>query len=194
MRFLTVSECAELSSQAGFTLGDLLSGNRFADLRHVAVFPYKSRMNHADIVARHLAASLGNFTWALLWAHGLPWGDRSLEEEPPKDWRDYARWRRSSGEERALLEAPGHLFEPNEQAQLVRVTELAIYTGWDAVLFANPLDCVIALSHDDFIRIQARHDLAALLQRLRECGISRETAQTNRASMSSRTGRSGSVS
>jgi hypothetical protein len=176
MRFLTASECAELALQAGFTPGDLLSRNRFGDLRHAGVFPYKSRMRNANIAARHLADCLGNFTWALLWAHGLPWGDRSLEADPPQDWRDYARWRRSSGEERALLEAPGHLFEPNEQPQLVQATQFAIYTGWDAVLFANPPDSVIALSHDDFIQIQSRHDLAALSQRLNQCGISRESA------------------
>jgi hypothetical protein len=32
--------------------------------------------------------------------------------------------------------------------------EFAIYTGWDAVLFASPLQSTITPSHDDIITVQ----------------------------------------
>jgi len=174
MRFLTTSECEELLLQVGLGRRDLVAGKRIHSMKSAADFFYKSRMKDARPAAHHLVDYLGDFTWAMLWVYGLPWGDRSREEHVPDDWQRYARWRQSAGADRALDETPGHLFEPNEESKLVEVIEFAILTGWDAFVFARPLRCVIALSHDDVIKIQSRHNLSALASTLSQFGLSQK--------------------
>jgi hypothetical protein len=174
MRFLAPPECAAFATQVGLDHRKPSARKRIDTLKNAADFFYKSRMKDAHAVAVPLARSLGEFTWALLWAYSLPWGDRSHEDNAPVDWRRYAHWRQSVGDERTLYEAPGHLFEPDEQSKLAEVIEFAIYTGWDAVVFARPLRCVMALSHDDVIKIQSRHNLSPLAEELRRLGLSQK--------------------
>src|SRR5262245_24697976 len=162
MRFLTTSECEKLLLKVGLDRRDLVADERVHSMKSAADFFYKSRMKDARPVADHLVDYLGDFSWTMLWVYGLPWGDRSRGEHVPDDWQRYARWRQSAGEDRMLYEAPGHLFEPNEKSTLVEVIEFAIYTGWDAFVFPRPLRCVIALSHDDVIKLQSRHNLSAI--------------------------------
>lgn len=171
MRFLTTSECEHLVTQVGLDHRDLVAGKRVHGMKNAADFFYKSRMKDARLVAQHLVDYLPDFTWAMLWIYGLPWGDRSREENAPEDWQTYARWRRSAGEDRTLYEAPGHLFEPNEAAKLVEIIEFTIYTGWDAFVFARPLRCIVTLSHDDVIQIQSRHNLSAISEQLHRLGL-----------------------
>src|SRR5262249_45253628 len=172
MRFLTPSECEKLATRVGLDHRDLTASKRIYSLKSAADFFYKSRMQNAHVVAVPLVRMLGEFTWATVWACSLPFGDRSREDNAPDDWQRYARWRQSAGEQRRLFEAPGHLVEPDEQPKLVEIIEFAIYTGWDAIVFARPLRCVIALSHDDVIKIQSRHNLSALGAKLRRLGLS----------------------
>jgi hypothetical protein len=172
MRFLTTPECEELTAQVGLDQRNLLAGKRVHSLKNAADFFYQSPMKGPRPVANHLLDRFGDFTWAMLWVYGLPWGDRSREENAPDDWQRYARWRRSAGEHRALYNAPGKLFEPNERSTLIEVIEFAIHTGWDAIMLARPLRCVITLSHDDVIKIQSRHNLSALAKQLQRLGLS----------------------
>ena len=171
MRFLTVPECEEPVLRVGIDRRALLEHKRLYALRNAADFFYKSRMSNARPVANELVGLLGDFTFALLWVHALPFGDGSRQENPREDWRRYAQWRRSAGEDRALYDVPGHLFDPNEGSKLAEAIEFAIYTGWDAFVFARPLRCVMALSHDDVIKIQSRHNLSSIAAGLRRLGL-----------------------
>jgi hypothetical protein len=99
------------------------------------------------------------------------WGDRSLEEEAPPDWIDYARWRQQHGETRSLYDAPGHVFGAGETSELARLLELAIYMGWDTLVGTKPAKVVVELSHDDWIRIFARSKQKVLLAKLDKLGV-----------------------
>src|SRR5262245_28469528 len=145
MRFLAPSECEEFPLQIGLDRRDLVTGKRVYKLKNAADFFYQSRMKNARSVTDHLVDFLSDFTWAMVWAYALPLGDRSREDNAPDDWRRYTLWRRSAGEARALYEAPGHLFEPNERSKLADAIEFAIYTGWDAIVLARPLRCIMTL-------------------------------------------------
>jgi hypothetical protein len=174
MRFLTMLECEQFVSLVGLDRRDLTMRKRIHSLKNASDFFYKSRMTDARPVADQLVELFGDFTWALLWVYGLPWGDRSRNDNAPDDWQRYALWRRSADEDRVLYEAPGHLFEPNERSKLVEVIEFAIYTGWDAIVLTRPLRSIIMLSHDDVIKIQSRHNLSAIAEQLRRLGLSRK--------------------
>ena len=163
MRFLASSECKELGAQVEFDV---------SGISYAATFAYKSRMKEADTVVEHLVDHFGHFSWALLWAYDFAWGDRSQEDNPLADWRQYAEWRRRQGEDRPLYDAPGHRFEADERATLIEAVKFAIYTGWDGVLVGRPLTCLISLSHHDIIKVQSRHSLSALAQQLNREGIS----------------------
>ena len=128
-------------------------------------------MARADEVASVLADCLGGYDWAVLWAYGLPWGDRSLEAVPPPDWRRYAEWRRRHDEHRTLYDAPGHEFESANREQLASAIQSAIYMGWDARAFGYPLRCIIDPSHDDTITLRSQHNLSEVTGRLVGLGL-----------------------
>ena len=128
-------------------------------------------MVNADAVAPTLVGCLGTYEWAVLWAYELPWGDRSSEETPPRDWRDYAQWRLRRDERRSLHDAPGHEFAANRNEELVQVIKAAIYMGWDARAFSNPLRCMIDFSHDDIITLRSHNNLSDVTARLIQLGL-----------------------
>lgn len=171
MKFLDIDECEERLTPTGLDGRAMRRGVLANRMKHAAVFAYKSRMENAGAVSARLVAELGEFKSALLWAYAFPWGDRSLEEDAPEDWRHYYAWRRSQGETRGLNAAPGHLFETGEQTKLTQVIEFSIYTGWDAVLTAWPLRRAMMLSHDDLIIVQARHSLTKIADDLQRLGL-----------------------
>jgi hypothetical protein len=173
MQFLTKSECEALCESGGFGTGEVQGRTRVAEMKNAVLFFYTSRLNEARLVADQLVAYIGDFRWAMLWAYEFPWGDRSLEENPPQDWRHHARWRQTAGETRTLYDAPGHFFEPEERVKLADAIEFAIYTGWDAALLGKPAQCIITLSHDDFIAVQSRYNLTALEKELNRLGLRR---------------------
>jgi hypothetical protein len=170
MRFLDRSECEEYVSRCEVDHHEVILGSRIRKMKSAATFFYQSRMKEAGSVSSCLVEYIRDFSWAILWAYGLPFGDRSREEDPPPDWRRYSEWRRSAGENRMLYDAPGHLFEPHEKLKLGQAIEFAIYMGWDAVLLARPLRCLITLSHDDLISVQSRHNVTALSDQLYPVG------------------------
>jgi hypothetical protein len=176
VRFLDKQECEGFGAKVGFDRRNLRADTRAKTMKRVASFVYRSRMKGTAAVATRLVEYTGNFSRALLWAYGLPLGgDRSREEKPPDDWRRYAQWRRSAGEDRTLFDAPGHLVAPDEKTTLAEAIEFAVDLGWDAVVLMRPLRCIIALSHDDIITVQSRHNVTALADALGRLGLS-ETA------------------
>jgi hypothetical protein len=172
---LTGPECLDHSGKVRLKGGDLLKGRHVDGLKRTAIFSYRSRMRNADVISRLLTQCLGDFSWAVLWACGLPLGgDRSQEAVPPDDWRRYAQWRRTAGEARALYDAPGHKFEQGECAEASTAIEFALYLGWDAVIFGCRLRSLIRLSHDDLfqVMVHSREELSALSTQLTQIGLS----------------------
>ena len=171
MRFLSGSECEGLTKRLGVDRYGPVRGHCAA--RHLKVFDafYKSRLANGGEVAQALVEHEGDFDSCLVWARGLAWGDRSREDEPPPDWMRFRDWRRRHGEWRDLYEAPGHLFEADERAKLVELTEWVLYMGWDAMIAATPGNGAILLSHDDYVRICSRGTPDVLLRRLGRLGL-----------------------
>ncbi|HEV2188878.1 MAG TPA: hypothetical protein VGR70_16845 [Stellaceae bacterium] len=174
MEFLTKPECVELARKVGLDSVELLKRRgSAASLKRTATLTYKSRMKNADVVSSLLAQRLGDFDWSVLWPYEFPWGDRSREETPPTDWREYAQWRQTKGEGRSLYDAPGHKFERGEHPNTAKAIEFAIYAGWDAVVFGSPLQSLFRLSHDDYIELHARsrEELSATAMGLVQLGL-----------------------
>jgi hypothetical protein len=165
MECLTRPECVDYAWKVRLDSDDLLGRRRRAagrkraailDSKHTATFIYESLLKQSAAVCQLLTECLGDFTWAVLWAYELPFGDRSTEAEPPGGWGRYASWRQAAGESRRLYDAPGHLFAAGERSAVAEALVFAIRLGWDAVLFGSPPRAVIRLSHDDDIDIMAR--------------------------------------
>ncbi|MDQ0467117.1 hypothetical protein [Labrys wisconsinensis] len=171
MHFVTRSESERFFERMGIDDRGPMPGSRSdARLKIFDVY-YQSRLAVADKVSRVLASRQGDFSTCHLWVHGLPFGDRSLDETPPPDWARYRRWREATGETRSLYEAPGHVFQEGEQEVLARVIEFAILLGWDALIAAVPHKGVLDLSHDDRITIYARSRPSGLIVGLERLGL-----------------------
>lgn len=172
VRFLSGEQCQALTKKLGVDCRGPVSGHRAA--RHLKVFDalYNSRIANGPEVAEALVDHQGAYAECLVWACGLPWGDLSQEDEPRSDWKLFRDWRRRQGEWRNLYDAPGHLFDGHERGALAKLTEWALYMGWDTVIAATPGKGAVLLSHDDYIRICSRGTPDALLRRLERLGIS----------------------
>jgi hypothetical protein len=59
--------------------------------------------------------------------------------------------RRSHGELRPLIEAPGHLFEPKEKDELIALFYLTIMFGWSAYLYLLPNKATVLNWEGDLI-------------------------------------------
>ncbi len=62
--------------------------------------------------------------------------------------------RKSHGEHRWLIEAPGHIFAGSERDELTAWVWMMMCFGWDGYLFATPYrGCMFQTSHEDFVRL-----------------------------------------
>jgi hypothetical protein len=77
----------------------------------------------------------GWLLWVLAWG---VWPD----EEYPELWHEI---REHHGERRPILEAPGHLFEQEEQGLARGMMRLAMLFGWTAFLIPDPTSFVVRL-------------------------------------------------
>ncbi len=171
VRFLSGEQCRALTKKLGVDCHGPACGHRAA--RHLKVFDafYQSRIANGPEVAEALVEHQGAYATCLVWACGLPWSDRSQEDEPRPDWKRFRDWRRHQGEWRGLHDAPGHLFEGHERAALAKLIEWVLYMGWDAIVAATPGKDAVLLSHDDHIRICSRGTPDRLLLRLERLGL-----------------------
>ena len=97
------------------------------------------------ILARDLLTWVGEFETALFWLADWPFYQ-------PDEMAIISGLRRANGEERNLIDAPGHLFEVSERAELTGWVSLMMTFGWDAYLFTLPFrGSVFQTSHEDFI-------------------------------------------
>jgi len=176
MQFLSGAECEPFFAKLGFDRDGLIAGSRGAD-RFKTLEVFYDPKRHAEQIGKSVAASQGGFAQCLVWCYDLVFGDRSLEPHAPLAWRQYASWRAAHGEPRALHEAPGHLFAPDERDLLGEVVAFAVRLGWEAYIAAKPNKFVVGISHDDYLTIYSRSTPSGLLDDLRALGLEPKRAR-----------------
>ena len=77
-------------------------------------------------------------------------------------------YRRSFGENRPLIEAPVHLFEPTETDTFVSILCMVFYFVWDAWVFDIEGKTLVRISHDEWLEVrtddeEARKEIATEL-------------------------------
>jgi|GEM_PF-5234092 len=77
-------------------------------------------------------------------------------------------YRRGHGEERALGEAPFHLFGPEEGDELISVLSLTLFFVWGAHIVSADRSVRIRISHDGWIDAAVAADQTALAPRVVE--------------------------
>jgi hypothetical protein len=65
-------------------------------------------------------------------------------------------YRKYLGENRLLIEVPGHTFNAEERATLESLLHMSLYFFWDSILLWKDWDTVIVTSNDEFIDVYAR--------------------------------------
>jgi hypothetical protein len=125
------------------------------------------------ILAKSLVQWIGPYNVALFWLS--EW--TAYEEE---EMALACALRRGHGEKRMLIDAPGHVFSFEEQAELIGWVFLMINFGWDGYLFASPHEGrMFQTSHENFLWATSQ-DYAALqkvrqVSRLYNLEVYRET-------------------
>lgn len=61
--------------------------------------------------------------------------------------------RRALGARDPLEEAPGHVFEHDERADLEALLAVALYNFWDLTLAASAARCLVRFSHDEWAEL-----------------------------------------
>jgi hypothetical protein len=173
MKFLTTTECEDYARRIG-PKKDVLDRRKLCTMKKRIDFTYRSRLKNGRPVATEIASCLGNVAFALLWTHGLVWGDRTQEPDGPRDWIHYGHWRAKLGATGPLFELPGQLFDAAERAELAEGIEWTIYTGSDAIILPRPTRIIVHLSHDDLISIHCRSTPSGL-HTLENLGLRRRT-------------------
>ena len=92
----------------------------------------------------------------MLWSHSLVFGDQSADPAASPQWRAYGRWRRMAGARFGIYDEPGQVFEPGERAEMAEAVAWTMRCWIDAVIVPAPTSCVIHLSHDEFVMLDAR--------------------------------------
>jgi hypothetical protein len=107
----------------------------------------------SNALASTILKSLGNWDSCLLWAT-----DWDVWEDI-EDWPRYYAWRGLHGEKRSLSAAPGHVFQSEEQLELLRLLSHALECGWDTVILpireALPTGIRLYTSHDEWVQFMS---------------------------------------
>jgi hypothetical protein len=103
----------------------------------------------AQELARHLVDLLGEYEAVLL--HVDDWSPYKPEQMALME-----AVRRSHREERWLIDARGHLYEPAEKDELIGMFWLTIAFGWSSYLYPSPCTNIIYNWEGEFIDIWNR--------------------------------------
>jgi hypothetical protein len=96
-------------------------------------------------LARDLVSWLGESEAALFWLTDWPFYKAD-------EMALVSSLRKSHGEHRRLIEAPGHIFAAGERDEMIGWVFLMMCFGWDAYLFASPFQGnMFQTSHEDFV-------------------------------------------
>lgn len=172
MRFVPRSEAVAFFQRLGLGPSGLIQsmGRRFKSEE----FRYRSRLTTAPQVSSLLVEAMGRYDEAMVWPHYVVFGDRSHDADAPPDWVAYRKWRVSHGASLGLHDAPGHLLVADERDEFIRLLELAIYLGWDALVGARRSKVLIELSHHDTITFHSRSRPSQVMAALERHGLVRQ--------------------
>jgi hypothetical protein len=70
----------------------------------------------------------------------------------------FIRYRRSFGDQRLLMEAPVHVFEPTEDEAVVSVLSMALFFLWDVWVFDFAGRWLLGICHDGWFEVRARDE------------------------------------
>jgi hypothetical protein len=144
MHFLTDAECREWLQQEDI---DAVDSRGFPEVvgDYEVFFAAPKEARAQQMLAREMVEWVGEFDAALLWLSDWP-------AYRPEEMAIALALRRAHGEERHLIDAPGHLFTWQEKDELVGWIALLICFGWDGFLFASPFKgSMFQTSHEDFL-------------------------------------------
>ena len=151
MQFLTKAECAAWAVKEGFRFPESpkhqdLDKLGFRTIRFATPGDAGARV----ALARILWNSLSDRAERLLWM--TDWGVWSSAEHMPL----YRTLRQAFGDERRLIDAPGHLFQLGEDDNGLSVFVVAALFFWDVYLLGTGGDFAAFLSHDEFCVVASR--------------------------------------
>jgi hypothetical protein len=158
--FKTAAEYTDLARFFGFRADPktnaLTKNGPVADQIEVRL---DGKQQYLLVLARRVATWLGGSGQRLLWVTEMGiW--------PSSENRHlYDRLRSSYHDHRSIAEAPGHLFEEHEQADLVTFLELTLRFGWGGFLFGSPT-CHLTISHDEWMLIGCEGNSQAIVRDL----------------------------
>jgi hypothetical protein len=155
MKCLTNSESEELARSLGISFDrnepTLIGGA--PPFSATVKIPFSARGQ--AVVANWIFDASGDSREWLLWA-------RSWGIWPTEEYREiWNAVRERYGEERFLMESPGHRLDHTERDLARGLFRLTLLFGWDALLIAAPASLVTFVSHDEFLDLYS-HDRAAL--------------------------------
>ena len=164
--FKTPDECRELAKSLGFNVEALEAPNlREVQSEDSLCFSIGDGRAATVALARLMVGWLGGFSSCLFWVteYGI-W--------PSSENRHlYYRLRSSYGDLRSLSEAPGHLFDDYETADLVTFLDLALQFAWGGHLLCAANANHIVLSHDEWVRVHARSNRDQILRDIKDFSL-----------------------
>lgn len=164
MRFLTRDETVHLAQSDGVVL----------NLRHVSDYQPDQTRIHVNFLDKrwiHLPLARAITDWMAPFHGGCilveEWGIWPSSE----NHHLYDTVRKAYGDGRRVHEAPGHVFEEDEQDAFTTFIDLAIQFGWGGYIFNRPSTCSIAFSHDEWMNVFVPGDGAAVVRKADALGL-----------------------
>jgi hypothetical protein len=121
-------------------------------------FEPRTRPSRLTALMRALFDTFGEFPGAL-----LVFNDWPLYQ--PDEMALMDSLRRGHGEHRSLIDAPGHLFTPTEQAEAIGHSYLAVVFGWSAYLYLASGAATVLLWEGDLVDFWSKDE--RMIQRVR---------------------------
>ena len=155
MRCLTYSECAAWCRAHGYPVTESDSHGRpipqVIESGSLVAVTYHRDSGSKVSLAREVVTRLTRDGEALLWLdHWAVWPN---SQHMPL----FTRFREALGESRALIEAPGHLFQPDEVDDAISVLAVAMLFFWDCHVLPAGNGPAFVTSHDVWNAFVALH-------------------------------------
>jgi hypothetical protein len=144
MRFQTEQECEQWCLDRGHLPPSRMRGRQWPDRYVCHDFSLPKDAQARVSLCRTLWSVSGDFVTGerLLWLD--EWGVWPSGEHPAL----FTTWRAAFGETRSLMEAPGHLVEPHQDADGLSVLVVASLFLWDCWMYLET-GLIVMISHDE---------------------------------------------
>jgi len=159
---LTSEQCSEWLKQHG--ISEAPYGSKLA--RGVYYLQFAPPRNaECRVLVASLLNSLGSFAGGLLQLTDWIW-DSEQESDPT------AALRKAHGEHRSLLDAPGFLFDQNEESTAIDLGSLILERGWTGYLYLGSKIATLLLWEGDLIDFWSKDKRATeqIRTMLQSCG------------------------